>query len=159
MRNIAFRLLPLVFACISMQQVDPLQAQADQTMSEDEKAIRALEDRVRLGVLNRDIEALEPLWDENFTVNAPNNRVAPNRGVVFDLIRQGLIHYTSYETTIEHVRIDDNLAIVMGAETVQPTGNAAMAGQTVQRRYTHIWREDDDRWLLVVRHANVIPAP
>jgi ketosteroid isomerase-like protein len=150
---LAFRLLLALLACVSTQGPRELHGQ---TMSDDEETIRALEERVRLGVLHRDIEALEPLWSEAFMVNAPNNRVAPNRGVVLDLIRQGLIHYTSYETRIENLRIDDDLAIVMGAETVQPTGIAAMTGQTVERRYTHIWKKDDDRWLLVARHANVV---
>jgi ketosteroid isomerase-like protein len=92
-------------------------------------------------------------------VNAPANRVAPNRHAVFDLIRQGRIHYSSFEATIEHIRVDSDLAIVMGAETVRPTGKAPLAGQTVNRRYTHVWRKGDDGWRLIARHANLLARP
>ena len=51
----------------------------------------------------------------------------------------------------------DRRVIVMGEETVHPNGNAPMAGETVKRRYTNIWREIDGKWQ--ARHANVICEP
>jgi ketosteroid isomerase-like protein len=48
------------------------------------------------------------------------------------------------------------MAIIMGAETLQPIGDAPRAGQTVQRRFTNIWRREAGSWRLVARHANVI---
>lgn len=137
----------------------PAMAQEPSAATPEEAAIRALEERVRLGVLARDTSALREVWAPTFAVNAPINRVTPSRAVVFDLLTQGLVHYSSYETTIEFLRVDGPLAVVMGAEVVRPTGKAPHAGETVQRRYTHIWRKDDGSWLLVARHANiVVPA-
>src|SRR5688572_14367668 len=151
-----FPFLLLLLACA----IVPAYAQVDADSANDEAAIRALQEQLRLGVLNRDSEALGRLWSEDFMVNSPFNQVAPNAAVVLDLMRQGLIHYTSFEVRIEHIRIDDDIAIVMGGETVQPTGSAPLAGQTVQRRFTHVWRRDDGEWRLIARHANnVIPAP
>jgi len=134
----------------------PALAQAPSAAPAEEAAIRALEERVRLGVLARDTSALREIWSPTFAVNAPINRVTPSRAVVFDLLAQGLVHYSSYETTIEFLRVDGPIAVVMGAEVVRPTGKAPHAGETVQRRYTHIWRKDDGKWLLVARHANII---
>jgi ketosteroid isomerase-like protein len=111
-----------------------------------------------LGVLNRDTLALMGVWSEHFIVNAPGNRVRPNRQVVFDLIRQGNIHYSAFEATIEHIRVDGDIAIVMGAETVRPTGRARLAGQTVNCRFTHVWRKGEAGWRLIARHANIIPS-
>ncbi len=154
--------VPLVLVVVLVTQsifaIAPSTAQTAQSSSAtDEEVIRALEDRVRLGVLNQDIASLTPLWSEDFMVNAPANRVSPNRRFVFDLIEAGLIHYTSFETSIEALRIDGDVAIVMGAETVMPTGKAPLAGATVQRRYTHIWKRDGETWLLIARHANIRP--
>ncbi|HJR15226.1 MAG TPA: nuclear transport factor 2 family protein [Gemmatimonadales bacterium] len=133
-------------------------AQGQGSASDDEAAIRLLEERGKSGVLNRDTLALMQVWSENFMVNAPANRVSPNRHVVFDLLRQGVINYSSFESTIEHVRIDGDLAIVMGAETVRPIGKAPLAGQIVRRRFTHVWRKESGGWRLIARHSNIIPS-
>ena len=132
-------------------------AYAQGSGSDEEAAIRSLDERTRAGVLRRDTAALLDLWSEHFVVNAPANRVVPNRRAVFDLIRQGIIHYSSFDATIEHLRVDGDLAIVMGAETVRPIGKAPLSGQTVKRRFTHVWRKGDDGWRLIARHANILP--
>jgi hypothetical protein len=46
----------------------------------------------------------------------------------------------------------------MGAEIVQPIGDAALAGKTVQRRFTNIWKKDGNTWCAIARHANVVSA-
>jgi ketosteroid isomerase-like protein len=125
-----------------------------QSSDSDEAVIRSLEKRVTAGVLRRDTVALRSLWSEHFMVNSPRGVVAPNRRTVFDLIHQGTISYASFESTIEHLRVDGDVAIVMGSETVRPTGKAPSAGQTVQRRFTHVWRKQGDQWQVLARHAN-----
>jgi hypothetical protein len=128
------------------------------TVIPDEATIRSLEEQERMGVLNQDVQALERVWSEQFMVNTPTNQVSPNRSVVVDLVEQGIIHYSSFERSIEQIRFNGDIAIVMGGETVQPTGNAPLAGQTVERRFTHIWKYDGATWRLVARHANdIIP--
>lgn len=124
----------------------------------DEAAIRGLEERERAGVLNRDAEALRGIWSERLIVNAPSNQVSADRETALDLVRRGLIHYSSFERSIEQLRIDGEVAFVMGAETIQPTGSAPQAGQTVQRRFTHVSKKEAGGWRLVARHANIIPG-
>ena len=92
-------------------------------------------------------------------MNSPLNRVSSDRAVALNMVHQGLIHYSVFDRTIEHLRIDGDLAFVMGAETIQPTGNAPQAGRTVQRRFTHVWKKRAGVWRMVARHANVIPPP
>ena len=137
-------------------------AHAQEPASEEEATIRSLEEQVRMGVLNRDTLALERLWSEQFLINnlhdrVSGNRVSANRRVVFDLLRQGLIHYSSFEERIERIRIEGDIAIVMGTETVKPMGDEPLAGQTVERRFTHVWQREGGSWRLIARHANVIP--
>lgn len=133
-------------------------AQAAGRDSAAEATVRALDDRERLAALNQDYAALERLWSEHFLVNAPSNQILPNRRAVLDWFRKGMTTRSSFERSIEQVRVDGDIAIVMGAETLTPIGNAPQAGQTVRRRFTNIWKKEGDTWRLWVRHANVIPA-
>lgn len=126
----------------------------------EEETILAREEQNRVAALNRDYRALEDIWSEQLMVNNPGNQVAPNRNAVLEIFRRGVAHYSSYETSIESIRIDGDIAIVMGGETVKPIGNAPRAGQTVQRRFTNIWKNEAGTWRLWARHANVIaPLP
>src|SRR5687767_8817550 len=47
-----------------------------------EDMVRSLDDQARTAALNRDIPALERLWSEDLTVNAPNNTVVVGRRAV-----------------------------------------------------------------------------
>jgi ketosteroid isomerase-like protein len=124
-----------------------------------EETIRALDNQERIAALNQDYSALERLWSEHFIVNAPTNQVLPDRKAVLDHFRKGMTTRSSYERSIEVVRVDGDIAIVMGAETLTPTGHAPHAGQMVQRRFTNIWRKEGGNWRLWARHANWIVPP
>lgn len=121
-----------------------------------EGAIRSLEEQERVAVLNRDVDALKRLWSERMMVNAPGNKVSPNRDVPLGMVQSGAIHYTVFERTIEALRVDGDMAVVMGAEVIQPTGQAPQAGRTVRRRFSHIWTRESATWRLVARHANIV---
>jgi len=123
----------------------------------DEATVQSLDEQERAAILNRDRAALERLWSDQFTVNSPRNRVVMGRDAVLALIDQGVIHYSSFERKTEFLRVEGDLGIVMGAETVQPVGDAAAPGQTVQRRFTNIWKKEAGTWRMIARHANVIP--
>ena len=158
-------LLSLAIISATAQQIvaqTPAQgtrAAATPAVVRDEARIRSLEEQERTAVLKQDLAALERIWSESYMVNAPMNVIAPNRAVVLDIFRQGLAHYASFDRKIEEIRFDGDLAIVMGAETVQPIGKAPLAGQTVQRRFTHIWKKEAGDWRLIARHANnVLPS-
>jgi ketosteroid isomerase-like protein len=119
----------------------------------DEESVRSLDDQERFATLNRDLPALERLWSEQFTVNAPNNQVVVGRSAVLDtFVRAGIINFSSFERQIEFIRVDGDFAVIMGAETVQPKVDAPsaglVAGQTIQRRFTNIWKREADAWRL-----------
>lgn len=61
---------------------------------------------------------------------------------------------------VEFVRIDGDFAFVMGLETLEPIADAPSAGlaarQTVQRRFTNIWKKEASTWRLFARLANVM---
>jgi ketosteroid isomerase-like protein len=127
----------------------------------EEDVIRQLEEQECLAVLKQDLAALERLWAEEFIVNNPQNQISTSRDGVLDLVKHGLIRYTAFERRIESIRFNaDDIAIVMGAETIDPVGAAPRAGGTVERRFTNIWRKQHGTWRVIARHANVMaPVP
>ena len=132
----------------------------DEDFNSEEDVIRQLEEQERQAVLQQDLAALERLWAEEFIVNNPQNQISPNRDAVLALVKKGLIRYTRFERRIESIRFNADIAIVMGAETVEPVGGAPRAGRTIERRFTNIWKKQDATWRIIARHANVIaPAP
>jgi ketosteroid isomerase-like protein len=131
-----------------------------ETFNSEEDVIRLLEEQERQAVLKQDLAALERLWSEEFIVNNPQNQISTSRGDVLALVKRGLIRYAAFERRIESIRFNADLAIVMGAETVEPVGDAPRAGGRVERRFTNIWRKQNAAWHMIARHANVIaPAP
>lgn len=128
----------------------------------DEEIVRSQDDRERIAALKRDIPALEQLWSEQITINAPNNRVIVGRRANMDtFVRSGIINFSSFERAIESIKVDDDFAVIMGLETVVPIADAPsaglIAGRQVRRRFTNIWKEEGETWRLYWRHANVIP--
>lgn len=120
-----------------------------------EVEIRILEQAEVSAILTGDKEVLATIWAPDFMVNNPANTVLKSRAEVFERMDQGIIRYSDYTRHIEGIMIINSMVIVMGEETVKPMGNAPMAGKTVKRRYTNIWREIDGKWMVQARHANV----
>lgn len=124
-----------------------------------EQEIRKLDLANADAVLRSDLTALDKLWAEDLTVNNPGNQVVKGKKAVTELVRSGVIKYSSFVPEIESVLLHGDTIIVMGLETVKPIGNAPGAGQTLRRRYTNIWMKRKGQWQLTARHANVICQP
>ena len=152
-RQFLASLASLVLASVPLVVV----AQSQDSLSADEKTIRSLEEQERIAVLNEDVAALERLWAEQFIVNNPQNEISADRDVVLDRVRRGLIRYSKFERRIEAIRFNEDIAIVMGSETVVPKSDAG-SSQAVHRRFTNIWRKTGATWRAVARHANVVPG-
>ncbi|HTE23557.1 nuclear transport factor 2 family protein [Flavitalea sp.] len=123
-----------------------------------EKTIRMLEQKVIQGILDNDTLELKKLWAPEFMVNTPRNNVAPNRDSVFKIQLAGMIDYKSFERKIEQIQFQDNIVITMGSEVYVPKNDlsGAKAGQTVNRRFTNIWKNNNGNWQQIARHASVI---
>lgn len=120
-----------------------------------EEAIRKLEQLQARALINNDTTILDEIWGANLIVNTPNN-VVLDRQMVLARIKKGNIHYLSYETLIEKISFVDNIAIVMGQETVQPVGQTEYSGKTVKRRYTNIWLKVEDTWQLTAQQSTTV---
>lgn len=131
----------------------------EEAMTSDERTIRSLEEQEVVAVLTQDVAMLERLMSDRIMVNNPQNGITPDREGVLDRVRRGLIRYSSFDRRIEAIRIDGDVAIVMGLEVVVPIGDAPRAGETVRRRYTNIWKRTGSGWKSIARHANVVAGP
>ncbi len=126
--------------------------------AEDNSALR--EEIIKLdlahasAILRGDAAALDSLMDDSVTVNHPTNRIVKEKRELLDLIRQGIIRYTSFKRVPETFLFFKDMVVVMGGETVVPAKGAPNAGRTLQRRYTNVWMRRDGKWRLTVRHAN-----
>ncbi len=124
--------------------------------SEIEAEIRNLEEKECQAMLNGDAAVLQQVWAEDFMVNAPFNRVTLSSQEVIDLVKKGVIRYSSLTRTIERVMVKQGIAISMGSEAAVPAGDMPEEGQTINRRYTNIWMAQNGGWRLTARHANDI---
>jgi hypothetical protein len=118
-----------------------------------EQEIRQREQAQVDALLKHDIAAMKRNWAADYVVNNPFNEVVDaSKG----RIQSGARTYSSFVRDIERVLIHDNTVIVMGQETVVPSGVAPDAGKTMVRRFTNIWMMREGRWLLTARQATII---
>lgn len=117
--------------------------------------IKQLEQKEVQAVLATDSVVLKKLWDKNYVVNNPENRIVP---AVPNSVSRPVLQRarTSFIREVELITINGDVAVSMGNETVVPAGDLPNAGQAVKRRYTNIWMRKDGAWKLIARHANVI---
>ena len=103
----------------------------------------------------QDIDAVAPLFADDLVVNTPGNRVARLEQVL-GFFRAGLMNYEEADETIECVDQRGDVVVIMGREVVKPRQTAPHAGQTVNRRFTDVWRKDPDgRWRLTIRQSTI----
>ena len=127
--------------------------------SKVEAEIRVLEDKEHKAMLNQDATTLQQVWAPDFMVNAPFNRVTLGSQEVIDLVKKGVIRYSSFTRNIEQFMVKKDMVITMGSEEVVPVGDVPNASKTIKRRYTNIWTKQNGAWRLTARHANEISQP
>ncbi len=117
-----------------------------------ESEIEGMDKQEAEAVLKHDTLALERIWAYDFTVNTPYNLVAiRNRGDRVNL------YYSKFERNPEKVHVlCDSVVSSMGNEVIIRNAPMTLAGQTLTRRYTHVWIKRDGTWQLATRHANFI---
>ena len=125
-------------------------------MSAAEKEIRALDLAEAKAFKEKDEKAIERFFAGDAVVNNPRNTLTFGREGVVAVMRTPLNEYSSFERTIESVRIHEKTAIVMGSESVVLKNPGSGSGAVVRRRYTNVWMKSGKTWQIVARHANVI---
>jgi hypothetical protein len=140
-------------ACAEWKAANPAVAEAVRHPS----IAAALEQAKRLddALIADDRAAFAAGLAADLVVNNPQNTIS----MPGDTVRAneaGLISYGSYVRTIEYAGVRGELVVLMGEERV--TRKGAPAGEVETRRFTDIWRLDDGRWRLTLRHATKVPT-
>jgi len=84
----------LIITLLSLLNVVCICAQPNPSKAEIE--IRNLEERERNAMLNHDTLILNKMWAEDFTVNAPFNRVLLSRRELMNMVNKGNIQFSSF---------------------------------------------------------------
>jgi uncharacterized protein (TIGR02246 family) len=126
------------------------------TESVDEQ-IRALEQRQVHAAQAGDRAALEQIFSPQFRLINPTGAVT-SRDELMQLLAGGSRPYQSAVYVTETLRVFGDVVVSTGLETVVPA-RGAQAGQTVQRRITHVWERGDHDWRLMLRQATIVAAP
>lgn len=72
----------------------------------DEELVRSLDDQERAAALTRDMAALERLWSDRFTVNAPNSQVVVGKRAVLDTFaHSGVIEGGTWRLLARHANV------------------------------------------------------
>lgn len=119
-----------------------------------EAEIRGLEEKHIQAILQKDSATLQKIWAPGFMVNSPRNIVVTGGQV--ERVMTGALAYSSYHFEMQQILIKENIVITMGNETVVPVMGNPKGGQTIKRRYTHIWEKENGSWILIARHANEV---
>ncbi len=107
------------------------------------------------GILEQDSTMIRSILANELIVNAPTNTVV-DLPMAMGAFKQGYINYSSYEQTIDEIKIIENIGIVMGLETVIPTGLTGNAGNKENRRFTDIWMYQNKQRQMIARQATNI---
>ncbi|KAA3624501.1 MAG: nuclear transport factor 2 family protein [Flavobacterium sp.] len=130
----------------------------DNDVLDKSSAVEELREMERLqvqGILEKDSIMMREILANDLIVNAPSNSVV-DINMAMEALKLGYIDYTFYEQEIDDIKIIENIGIVMGLETVMPTGLTGKAGTTEKRRFTDIWMYKNSQWLMIARQATNI---
>lgn len=120
-----------------------------------ETEIKKLEASEVQAVLAKDTITLKKLWDKDYVVNNPENKIVPAKSNSVDrpvLQKQR----TSFTREVQKITVNGDIAISMGKEIVVSIDDTQNTEKTIERRYTNIWMKKDGFWKLIARHANKI---
>ncbi len=120
-----------------------------------ETEIRNLEQTEVQAVLHKDTMTLKKLWDKDYIVNNPENKIilAEQNSINRPVLQK---QRTDFSREVEKILLNGNIAISMGKEIVTSMTDSSKSEKTIVRRYTNIWMKKDGLWKLVARHANKI---
>jgi uncharacterized protein (TIGR02246 family) len=116
--------------------------------------IRALEQQQVNAALTGDRQTLDRLFAPDFLLVNPVGAVAKKEELL-QMLAGGTPPYRSATFVTETLRRYENTVVSTGTETVIAAAGP-QAGQTVQRRITHVWARSAGAWRLVLRHATIV---
>jgi len=117
------------------------------------KQITELQEEGRRAFLSADVGRLREIFADDLIVNSPIHRIH-DKSQVLDLLEKGIVRHSSSVEHIETMKRQGDLVTVMGYDVVTDPPD----DKPVRRRFTNVWRANEDSWRLIIRHATPIAA-
>ena len=125
--------------------------------SSDEILIRKLEQEGTEAFLKSDTIFLKKMWHPDYVVRNPFNKIVGVKEIM-GLIKVMKITQVQFESIIDKITINEDIAIVMGHD--EPNVKTAKEGVAnevkSQRIFTNIWRKQNGNWRMIARQATNI---
>jgi len=119
-------------------------------------AVIALRQQETAAMLAGTAGAAAENYSSTFVANTPDRGVITGKEMV-EFLKSRTVSYDAIEQTIEYAGAHgDDIVVIMGVEMVVPGAGMPNAGQRVQRRFTDIFRKENEIWRHDLRHANVV---
>ena len=125
---------------------------------EPEVVVRRLEVQERTATISGDISGLRRLWSDAFIANNSATGSTYSKSAALELVRRGLIRPQVFTRNIEVIRVQRDIAVVLGSETILAPGKV-LTKSPPHRRFTDIWKQDASSWCLLVRHTSAGSGP
>src|SRR5262245_44693407 len=116
---------PIVGTLCLMIFIATADGKSKQARSGLEEHIRMLEEEQITLLLHNDIAKMRRNWASDYVVNNPFNAAVDAKS---GPIAAGTLTYSRFDRNIERVLLRGNTVIVMGSETVVPSGTSQDAG-------------------------------
>jgi ketosteroid isomerase-like protein len=127
-----------------------------------EDLLRQLDQAGARAVLEADAETLGRLYSPDHLLHFAPAKLVRTRQQVLDDVREKRIPYTSFSRITEHVSVHGEVGVTIGSEVAVPKGehpaHPGALNHALERRYTHIWRNDGSAWRLLVRHVSLVDS-
>ncbi len=154
-KSMAWTLLGVVPVLLAFGQ--SMSSPTDETRRVEQE-VRRLNEEEPDAFLHKDAKGLATLWSDDFIVTNPLNKLVTKQEILA-MVESGFLVITSYDRSIEYIRVYGDTVIVAGTETVVWGGKMPNAGKTENLRFTGVWMKQDGRWQEVARHANIVTQP
>ena len=120
--------------------------------SSDELEIKKAETTWSEALVKYDTLTLQKLWSADYVINNPMGKVVTGKEIL-NAMKAG-VRYQAYEKTIDRITFIDNIAVVMGKESL--LDKPMQLTQSTVRRFTDIWMKKGGEWKLIARQATNI---
>lgn len=117
--------------------------------------IRGLENQEREAFIKKDTTKLSGLWSSALVVTNPDNSVKTLLDIKADFLKDKKT-IAPFDRNIEKITINDNVAVVMGHETITASMTSDNQQKVITRRFTNIWMKNGSDWKLTARQATNI---
>ena len=144
------------------------QASSDELINADNPAVKsalAVQERMLDLMLDGDAKSFGELISAQFVASDPSNTIRL-RADLIALVASGRLKYESIDTSIDFAdEVAEGLVVIMGTETTRQSAvpvegelaTKALA-DSLSRRFTNVYRKEQDGWRLLIKQSTIIVA-